>query len=181
MIGESSAATASTDKSFVVDSSEPSFLALAAKVFWGSMPARTVAIVACCPREGTTFVGAALEAFLLGEGKTAVSLVSAERFLASASDRSSVDHWDPASNQRVATAGDEIVLIDCPALFFSSFAIRLSPHVDGFLLVIEDGARSKSEIQRAAGMIEAAEGRILGIILNRRRYLLPDWLYSLLS
>jgi hypothetical protein len=181
MIGEISAATANTRKSFVVDSNESSFLALAAKVFWGSMPARTVAIVACGPREGTTFVGSALEAFLSDEGKTTVSLVSAEAFLASASDRSSVDHWDPASNQRATTAGDEIVLIDCPALFFSSFAIRLSPRVDGFLLVIEDGARSKSEVQRAAGMIEAAEGRILGIVLNKRRYLLPDWLYSLLS
>jgi hypothetical protein len=182
MIEQSSSATAKTKRYSAVRHNEPSFLALAAKVFWGSMPARTVALVACYPGEGTSFVSEALKAFLVEDGSAPVSLLSAEEFLASATLDSSRDEYlDTGSSRQSKAAGDQIVLVDCPAIFSSAWALRVSPQVDGVLLVVEDGARSRSEIQRATSMIEAAEGRVLGAILNKRRYLLPEWLYSLLS
>ena len=186
MIAQSSSGPASTKRSFVGRSNprsqEPSFLALAAKVFWGSIPARTVALSACYPGEGTSFVSEALQEFLSEDGKAAVSLISAEEFLGSTSlDRTSAEYLDAAAVRQDRAAADGVVLVDCPALFSSASAIRVASQVDGILLVIEDGARSKAEIQRAVSMVEAAEGRILGAILNRRRYLLPGWLYSLLS
>src|ERR1700722_19997437 len=114
MIGQSSSAATDTKRSFVVPSNEPSFLALAAKVFWGSMPARTVAIVASCPGEGATFVSEALGAFLSEDGKKKISIVSPEEFLASRSNPSNPDYLESEDAQRLGTASDEIVLVDCP-------------------------------------------------------------------
>ena len=179
MIAQSSSAPNSTRRPFAGGRNEPSFTALAAKVFWGPVPARTVAIVACYPGEGTTFVAKSLREFLSDEGRVAVSLVSADDFLASR-DNSLAEYIGASQSRPGKVAGDEIVLIDCPPLFFSASAIRATPQVDGILLVIEDGARSKAELQRAVSMVEAVEGRVLGAVLNKRRYLLPDWLYSLL-
>jgi Mrp family chromosome partitioning ATPase len=176
MVGQGSAAD--TKRSFTGESSEPRFLTLAAKVFWGAMPARTVAIVSCYPGEGATTVTASLLSFLAENGKGPVSSISAAEFLESRSQQHTSDS-NPAAGTRNG-ADDEIVLVDCPALFFAPSAIRVSPYVDGFFLIVEDGARSKTEIQRAVSTIEAGEGRILGIILNKRRYPLPEWLYSLL-
>ena len=180
MIAQSPSAPSRTRRSFVGGRNEPSFTALAAKVFWGPAPARTVAIVACYPGEGTTFVAKSLQDFLSDDGRVSVTLVSADDFLAS-KDSSLGDYLDTSRGRPEKTAGDDIVLIDCPPLFLSASAIRATPQVDGILLVIEDGARSKAELQRAVSMVEAVEGRVLGAVLNKRRYLLPDWLYSLLS
>ena len=180
MIGQGPPAAVSAKSYSVGHSEEPRFLTLSAKIFWGSMPARTVAMVSCYPGEGTTFVGGSLEKFLVENGKVAVSLVPAAEFLESRFNSSTADYSDSANGRQGATVEDQIILVDCPALFFSPSAIRVSPHVDGFFLIVEDDARSKAEIQRAVSTIEAAEGRILGIILNKRRYLLPDWLYSFL-
>jgi hypothetical protein len=180
MTGQNSTETPSAKGVFVEPTNEPSFLGLAAKIFWGSAPARTVAIMSCFPREGTTYVTETLATFL-SQGNAAVSLISAEEFLSSKFDRSNAEYPEFVASSPGRTAADEIVLVDCPALYFSPSAIRVSPLVDGVLLVIEDGERSKAELQRAVSMIEGAEGRVLGAILNKRRYLLPDWLYSLLS
>ena len=180
MIAQSSSEKKDTKRSFNGSRGDPLFTALAAKIFWGSIPARTVAIVACYPGEGATFVAKSLQTFLSDEGTMPVSLVSAESFLASR-DSSHADDLNASVGERGGIAGDEIFLVDCPALFLSPSAIRACPHVDGIVLVIEDGARSKAEIQRAVSMVEAVEGRVLGAVLNKRRYLLPDWLYSLLS
>src|ERR1700755_2062537 len=99
-----------------------------------------------------------------------VSLISAEEYLSSKFEHSNAGDPAFAVNQQGRVADEEIVLVDCPALFFSASAIRVSPLVDGVLLVIEDGERSKAELQRAVSMIEGAEGRVLGAILNKRRY-----------
>ncbi len=180
MIAQSSWATNRTKRSFVDRSNEPSFTALAARIFWGPNPARTIAIVACYPGEGATSVGQSLQAFLSEDGRVPVSLISADDFLASPG-RVPVESRDLSGARPHDYAEEDIVLVDCPALFFSASAIRASPYVDGVLLVIEDGARSKAEIQRAVSMVEAVEGRVLGAVLNKRRYPLPQWLYSLFT
>jgi Mrp family chromosome partitioning ATPase len=180
MTGQNSTETPSAKGAFVEPTNEPSFLGLAAKIFWGSAPARTVAIMSCFPGEGATFVAEALASFLT-QGNATVSLISAEEFLSSKLDRSNAEYPEFAASRQGKATVEEIVLVDCPALYLSPAAIRVSPLVDGVLLVIEDGERSKAELQRAVSMIEGAESRVLGAILNKRRYLLPGWLYSLLS
>ena len=69
------------------------------------------------------------------------------------------------------------VLIDCPSLKDSQDAITLAPLVDGVVLVVEANRTRKDQILYAERMIEAARGRLLGHILNRRSYVVPDWLH----
>ena len=108
-----------------------------------------------------------------------VSLVTADEFLESAAMQE-VRASDARGAEQPSRPGQGVVLIDCPALFYSASTVRLMPYVDGVLLVIRDGERSKANIQRAVSMLEAAQGRVLGAILNRRIYSLPGWLYALL-
>ena len=74
-----------------------------------------------------------------------------------------------------------VVLIDCSSLETSSSILILAAHVDGVLLVVEDGRHSRSQIQRAASTIESSQGKLLGVVLNKRRSFVPVWLRSLLA
>jgi hypothetical protein len=74
----------------------------------------------------------------------------------------------------------QYVVIDCPALTESSDCISLAPLVDGIVLVVEGDRTKKSQIRNAQCRIEAAGGKILGLVLNKRRYPVPDSIYNLL-
>jgi hypothetical protein len=70
------------------------------------------------------------------------------------------------------------ILIDCRALKVSSEAAVLAATVDGVVVVVEAGRTRRDEIQNARRTIEMAKGNFLGIILNKRRYPVPEWLYK---
>ncbi|CAN5802488.1 tyrosine-protein kinase [soil metagenome] len=70
------------------------------------------------------------------------------------------------------------VLIDCPSLKTSYMAAMLAPHVDGLVLVVEADHTKRDQIQRAQQLVETADGRLLGLVLNKRQYPVPDWLYK---
>ncbi len=70
------------------------------------------------------------------------------------------------------------VLIDCPSLKASYMAAMLAPHVDGVVLVVEADRTKRDQIQRAQRTVETADGALLGCVLNRRRYPVPEWLYK---
>jgi Mrp family chromosome partitioning ATPase len=69
------------------------------------------------------------------------------------------------------------VLIDCPSLKDSHDAVTLAPLVDGVVLVVEANRTQKDQLLYAERIIEAAHGRLLGHILNRRSYVVPEWLH----
>jgi Mrp family chromosome partitioning ATPase len=69
------------------------------------------------------------------------------------------------------------ILIDCPSLRESEHAVILAPLVDGVLLVTEANRTQKDQFQYAERTIENAGGRILGHVLNKRTYVIPDWLH----
>lgn len=73
------------------------------------------------------------------------------------------------------------VFVDCGSLAESQDIIRLAPLVDGVLLVIEANRTCKSQILYAERTIEAVNGRILGLVLNKRRYVVPKWIHSRLA
>ncbi len=186
MIEQGPPATAYTKRSSVGRATSSRFLELEAKVFMGPEAARTVAISSCYPREGVTYVSSALQQFLSDDAGLTVSSVTASQFLESLPESeirsaSAGTRESAGVGQRSWHGAEGITLIDCPALFSSASAIRLFPYVDGVLLVIKDGERSKIDIQRAVSMVEAAGGRLLGAVLNKRRYVIPSWLYSLIS
>jgi hypothetical protein len=68
------------------------------------------------------------------------------------------------------------ILVDCPSLKDSPDALRIAPLVDGIVLVIEADRTQKQQILHAERTIELAKGRILGHVLNKRSYPIPDWL-----
>jgi hypothetical protein len=75
----------------------------------------------------------------------------------------------------------EYVLIDCPSLRSGGDALSVAPLVDGVILVVEADRTTKSQVQHAEHQIEAAGGKLSGHILNKRKYVVPEWIYKRLA
>jgi Mrp family chromosome partitioning ATPase len=71
----------------------------------------------------------------------------------------------------------DYVLLDCPALRTSPAAAVLAPLLDGVALVVEAGRTRRADIQFAQRMLAGAQANLLGLVLNKRRYPVPAWLY----
>lgn len=71
----------------------------------------------------------------------------------------------------------DYALLDCGSLKQSGDLLSVAPFVDGVILVIEAGRTRREQISHAERTIEAAEGHILGHVLNKRTYPIPNWIY----
>jgi capsular exopolysaccharide synthesis family protein len=80
---------------------------------------------------------------------------------------------------RVSEQFDYVVL-DGPPLDEAPEAIALSTRVDGVILTIDSQRTRRRTAVRAKARIEQVGGNLLGVVLNRRKYYVPDWLYRLL-
>lgn len=69
------------------------------------------------------------------------------------------------------------ILIDCPSLREAEHALILASLVDGVVLVVEANRTQKEQFLYAERAIENAGGRILGHVLNKRTYVIPEWLH----
>lgn len=74
----------------------------------------------------------------------------------------------------------DFTLIDCPSIKSSFDAAVLAPNVDGVVLVVEADRTKREQIRQAQQTIEMADGKLLGLVMNKRRYVVPRWLYRLL-
>lgn len=71
------------------------------------------------------------------------------------------------------------VLLDCPSLGEDSGLLpAIAEWMDGIVLVAEAGKTHRAELQRAERWIEALQGKVLGLVLNKRRYPVPAWIYK---
>ncbi len=75
-------------------------------------------------------------------------------------------------------AAFDYILIDTPALKEGRDIFSLAPLVDGILLVVEACKTRTDQICHAERSIEFARGKLLGHILNKRTFIVPDWLYK---
>ncbi len=73
-----------------------------------------------------------------------------------------------------------ITVIDCPASDRASAMISLARHADGVVLLVEAGRTRAQLAARVRDMITDAGGRVLGVVLNRRRNYIPETLYKLI-
>lgn len=74
----------------------------------------------------------------------------------------------------------EVTVIDCPAVFSDRY-FELSPETaDGVVLVVQAERNRPEIIRQAKTLIENADGKLIGAILNRRNTYIPDFLYRLL-
>ena len=71
-------------------------------------------------------------------------------------------------------------LIDCPSIGASHEATVLAPNVDGVVLVVEADRTKRDQILRARQTIEMAQGELMALVLNKRRHVVPEWLYRML-
>jgi capsular exopolysaccharide synthesis family protein len=72
---------------------------------------------------------------------------------------------------------DYVILDSAPISSFAEARV-LCKKVDGVILVIESGKLRRQVALRAKRDLEDAGARILGVVLNRRKYYVPQWLYK---
>lgn len=72
---------------------------------------------------------------------------------------------------------DGYVLCDCAAVNLYPDAQILAPLFDGVVLVAEAGATRRESLAEAKRRIELGGGRVIGVVLNKRRYPVPRFLY----
>lgn len=72
----------------------------------------------------------------------------------------------------------ELIILDTPPVLSSPLAQALAPTVDGVILVVE-AERTRTEVARAAQhALTMAGAKILGVVLNKRRYHVPKRVYE---
>jgi len=72
----------------------------------------------------------------------------------------------------------DYVILDGPPLpRFSEIRVICSK-VDGVVLVVKAGKTKREVALRAKKELEDAGGKILGVVINRRKFYIPEWLYK---
>ena len=71
----------------------------------------------------------------------------------------------------------DYVLVDCPSIKESGDAAYFASAVDGVVLVVSAENTRKEQVRNALNTIEMAEANVLGCVLNKRRYPIPNWIY----
>jgi Mrp family chromosome partitioning ATPase len=170
------------------------YTSLAASLFDSPTP-RTVICFASAQRgEGVTYVLRGLAAALIRSGKSVAVLDGALRPLSfpgvPAPEESNIEGASivgtpfdskPESLQQLITGLHncyDCVLLDCGSIGASAGLTRLGRLSDGVIVVAEAGRISKKHIDRATQVIAQAGGTLLGVVLNKRRYPIPSWLYN---
>ncbi len=72
----------------------------------------------------------------------------------------------------------DFVLIDAPPLTRYSDAIALGQMTDGFVLVLEANSTRREAALQVAEDLRASNIRILGAVLNKRTFPIPETLYN---
>jgi capsular exopolysaccharide synthesis family protein len=70
------------------------------------------------------------------------------------------------------------VLFDAPPVNHFDEGLALSGKVDGVVMVIQAEKTRWEVAQSAKQRLEDSGGRILGVVLNKRRFYIPEWLYE---
>ena len=71
----------------------------------------------------------------------------------------------------------DYVVLDAPPVHGSPECRILSAKVDGVVLVIESGKTKRPVALSAKKQIEGAGGKLLGVVLNKKRHYIPDFIY----
>jgi len=77
-----------------------------------------------------------------------------------------------------ASARYQTIIIDAPPVALAPETPPLTAFVDGVVMVVHCGKTRREIVQRSIHMIEQFEGSIVGIVLNRKKYYIPDFIYQ---
>lgn len=78
-----------------------------------------------------------------------------------------------------AKAAYDLVLLDGAPVFTSSHSLIISNHVDGIILVVE-ACRTRYEVVVNMKNLLERHGKIMGGVLNKRRFVIPAYVYRFL-
>ena len=79
--------------------------------------------------------------------------------------------------QKASSDFDMVILDAAPIPSFAESRV-LCKKVDGVVLVLESGKVRRQVAMRAKKELEDAGAKILGVVLNRRKYYIPNWIYK---
>ena len=81
---------------------------------------------------------------------------------------------------RIAELRDEFdyVLVDTPAIHLYGDAVLLGQLTDGIILVVGSNTTRRESARLAKESIEAAQVPVLGAVLNRRTFPIPEMIYQ---
>jgi hypothetical protein len=151
---------------------------LIAQVFGTDTLPRVVAFVSLRPQSGVTQTIAWLASEVARTTPMRCSTTSAVDYLG---DNLGNARAGGAPAGRQLGPGDaqsefDVVLVDAGDLALGGELLSLARTVDAIIVVVEAGRTRKKELTQAVSAIGAAGGNVVGLVLYRRKPLLPAWL-----
>ena len=70
------------------------------------------------------------------------------------------------------------ILFDCPPVNAYSDSIAIACKTDGIVIVVQAEKTRWGAVQGTRERLENCGGRVLGVVLNKRRFHIPDWIYK---
>ena len=149
-------------------------------------------ITSCHPHEGVSSIATNIAASLMRHKRGPVLLVDTQRLSSYETNGEYIlttKQYGTGSKRRYAAKDlpeliDELkndyrhILFDAPSLFSASSTARFARSADGVILVVEAGRVRWEIVQRAKYLLEQAQANIIGVVLNKRRFPIPYWLYK---
>ncbi|MBI1318118.1 MAG: hypothetical protein GC168_04090 [Candidatus Hydrogenedens sp.] len=74
----------------------------------------------------------------------------------------------------------QMIVVDAPPAGASWDAVVLANLVDGAVIVVEAGRTRWQAVQAAVDNIEGQNGQVFGVILNKQKHYIPQWVYRLI-
>lgn len=71
----------------------------------------------------------------------------------------------------------DFVLLDCPSVTTSGDAALFAEAANAVIVVVEAERTRKDQVHNTIQTIEMAKGNLVGCVLNKRQYAVPDWIY----
>jgi Mrp family chromosome partitioning ATPase len=72
----------------------------------------------------------------------------------------------------------DVVVVDAPAPTISPDMLALAAKADGVVLVIQSEETRFHQAKRTKELIETNGGKLIGLVFNKRRFFIPDWIYK---
>jgi len=98
---------------------------------------------------------------------------------AKAKKKTDIDTFYSSANGCIERAKErfQFVVLDCPPIRRMFSSLHVFELVDGVILVVEAEKVRREVIEKEVSMLKNAGAKILGVVLNKRRFPIPKFLY----
>lgn len=87
-----------------------------------------------------------------------------------------VQHYHPSF--ALMRESFDFTLLDAPPITVDPESASLARWTDGVILVVHAGKTRWEVVEQAKVQLQLAGAKLLGVVLNRRRFAIPQWLYN---